>query len=501
MNDAPIILGNQCFVPAELLSRDDLMRWRYEWTEIVKTDRLDEKGEIVMTKAGRPAVKTERFTRTLKTYESVYNHDQEWIALPRGNMAKIRAVLREHRHRIIDIRCREPLGFDLEMLEETRRDPRWAAQHLAVAEWAKTGQGIVTGGTGSGKTIVGMSAIATAGLKTLIVSARRDGNDHWITQLRKRTNLSEMEETYGRDLAGVYKVAKNMTWPITVVTVQSFIALKGHGRLADFQFTFGMVLADEVHEFGSELRLRTLGCMNPRAFLGLTATPDRKDNRHHFIDDVVGPVITHLKSRQMKPKVTFILTGVTAPEWIYQKPYPNYYRWNQLLNHICRDDGRYDIIMRYLRRDIDKGRVIACVSDRKVIPQILHSKLVEEGYDVAYVDGNTRNRKAIYDSIRNGKVRVLCAGKVLNALVDIPNLDCLHLLTPLNNAKDVKQVYGRSSRWMEGKKKPLVRDYVDQGGQLSGAYANRTRICLENGWQTRVEDGTERQTKLFDRYR
>lgn len=116
--------------------------------------------------------------------------------------------------------------------------------------------------------------------------------------------------------------------------------------------------------------------------------------------------------------------------------------------------------------------------------------LKQDGYDVEYVDGTThkKTRQIIYDKVRDGKVQILFAGKVLNQLVDLPTIDCLHFVTPSSSAATTKQTYGRARRWLEGKRNPIIRDYVDTGGQLDGAYKNRLALCQKNGWNVKRID-------------
>ncbi len=117
----------------------------------------------------------------------------------------------------------------------------------------------------------------------------------------------------------------------------------------------------------------------------------------------------------------------------------------------------------------------------------------QDGYDVEYVDGSTpkKARQAIYERVKRGKIQILSAGKVLNQLVDLPRIDCLHFVTPASSKTVTAQSYGRARRWMEGKRNPLIRDYVDNGGQFDGAFRNRMALCRANGWDVkRIEQGT-----------
>ncbi len=67
-------------------------------------------------------------------------------------------------------------------------------------------------------------------------------------------------------------------------------------------------------------------------------------------------------------------------------------------------------------------------------------------------------------------------------------MDCLPVCTPVNKEQSILQIYGRARRVKAGKEKTEVRYYVDQGGQLSGAYKNNRRICRKQGWTIQDED-------------
>jgi hypothetical protein len=67
-------------------------------------------------------------------------------------------------------------------------------------------------------------------------------------------------------------------------------------------------------------------------------------------------------------------------------------------------------------------------------------------------------------------------------MVSIKPLDCLHLVTPIAAQHKVMQIFGRTRRPDEGKLVPLVRYYVDEGGQLSGAYNKVLAVVVKEGW-------------------
>ncbi len=481
----PIILSNRLLVPSELLSNKDLTRWHYEWDEKVYEFKENEFGEVVLDRWDNPVKVSHDEHKILKTYREVFSPNGDpYIALPRGNLGKLRFILKRGYR---DLRPLNPLGYPLSMGSHVLADHRWPDQRRCVVEFLKRGYGIVEGDTGSGKTIIGMAAICKLKMTAFILSKRTDGNEHWEKEIREHTNINELEKQYGQKLIGSYKATrKQKLFPITIATVQSFLRNKGRQFLLDNKNSFGFLMIDEVHEFGAPEFSKIVQTLNPFSIMGLTATVERKDNMHLLVMDMVGPVVAKGSAQQMIPTVHFISTGVEAPEWLEQGNFPRHYKWNRILQHLASAEERLELIMKYIQEDIDDKRVIAVVSERKNILHKIYLQLKKDGlYDTELVTGDTpqKVRDRIYEKVKGGKCQVLCAGKVLNALVNLPNVDCLHFVTPSSSKTTTKQVYGRARRWLEGKRAPIIRDYVDSGGQLDGAYKNRLALCKENGWK------------------
>jgi len=453
----------------------DLTPYIHDWIEYRTVDVLDEKGNIIHKADGSTVTEHQEIPHCIETYKIIRTVAGDYLSLPRGNAGQVKRWLWGAQ----DNRAAVPLGCRIRLAEHVTSDSRWPDQARMVEEWAQFGYGIAKGATGSGKTIVGIAATCRMMLSTLILSKRTDAADQWIKEFRRHTNIDAMEKKYGPIIG---ELSRTKVYPISIATVQSFLSPAGWQRLLDLQDNFGLVIPDEVHELGSTEFSRVLGAWNPLCWLGLTATPERSDHGHFLLYGLVGPIVTTGTADQMRPEVTFIDTGFAAPAWLYAKPYPPHWRWTKSLEAMETNKDRTDLILSYVEKDIDDGRKVLVYSERRGIIQKLATKLRQDGYRVAYVDGTTKNRETVYEKMRQNKFQVLCAGKVLDAMVNIPNLDCLHLCTPVNKERQVKQIYGRTRRPMEGKEIPIVRDYRDSGGQLDGAARNRLKICQLEDW-------------------
>ena len=480
------ILASRLYVPETDVQHSMLERFRHHWEEVRYEHVLDDEGEQVLTKQGTPKVDPVMIPHTIESVREILTGQAvDWIGLPRGDISIIEPLL----HNVIDLRSIAPLGFRLQMGQHVLDDDRWPPQDECVDQWCRAGSGLVLGQTGSGKTIVGIGAVIRMGLQTLIVSKRGEGEAHWEDEFREHTNINQLEEQLGRRLIGPYRHKKK--YPITISTVQTFLHAKGYGRLIEDQFRFGLVIADEVHELVAPEFIRVFSLWSPLSWLGLTATPKRPDEREFLAYRILGPVVARLKADQMRPIVKYIDTGFVVPDKLANSKYPRHWVWNKLLSMMIEDEDRIEVIIKNVMQDIDNGRLVAVVGERTQLLRKIHERLTRDGYDVAYADGTVpkARRKKIYEDMARGiKYRCLCAGKVLDAMVSIKPLDCLHLITPVAAEHRVMQIFGRTRRPNEGKLVPLVRYYVDEGGQLSGAFRKVAAVVQREGWVVEQAD-------------
>lgn len=479
---APLaVLGGKLFLHESVVTKKLLRKYRYTWEDQEWEPLYHEDGEPVLKKDGSQKFKPVKIERHLNTSGKLWTTNGVYYTIPRGDLGKIQPWLDEHWDIVEDVRVIAPIAYPLKLKKRVKRDSRWKnGQKQCVKEWLQHGYGICKGDTGSGKTVVGAGIISRLRLRTLILTKRRDGNKHWINQLRKLTNINQLEEQYGVELVGAYTTKKRRVFPITVSTIQSFLTSKhGWEDLIAYQDYWSLLVADECHELVTKRYKIGAGVPNVAAIMGLTATDQREDSLHYLEYDLYGPVVTANKGRKINPGVYFIHTGVKAPAWIYKRFNHFGKQWSLCMNTICKSERRNDIIEQLVMDDIEEGWRVAIISPQRREPiQEAARRLRQNGYKVAYVDGDTRNRDKIYADVDAGKYDVLCAGKVMNALVDIQSLNCIHMVTPYKSHTSTRQVYGRAREL-----KAVIRDYADEGGQLSGAYKSRVKLCEENDWK------------------
>lgn len=151
-------------------------------------------------------------------------------------------------------------------------------QQQALAQWQRAqGRGVVVLPTGSGKTWVGLLALAWAKRDSLIVVPTLDLMHQWYALLK----MTFPDQPIGLIGGGYHEV--------DVLTVATYDSASRHiDRLGN---RFGTLIFDEVHHLPSEF-YRCIAEFSLAPYrLGLSATPERNDGKHADLLELVGPTV------------------------------------------------------------------------------------------------------------------------------------------------------------------------------------------------------------------
>lgn len=147
-------------------------------------------------------------------------------------------------------------------------------QREAVERWMMEKRGIIVLPTGSGKTIIAMEIMRRLSVSTLVVVPTLALLEQWKERL---SIFGEVGEFSGK---------KKELKPITVTTYDS--AYINAELLGD---KFMLIIFDECHHLPAEA-YRNIAQMSVAPYrLGLTAFPERSDNLHELLPDLIGPVV------------------------------------------------------------------------------------------------------------------------------------------------------------------------------------------------------------------
>ena len=169
---------------------------------------------------------------------------------------------------------------DLALTAALQIEPR-DYQQAALEAWrTHDRQGTVILPTGSGKTFLGLQAIADASVSALIVTPTIDLMNQWHATL---TNA------FGDQLTEKVGVLGGGSHEITALTVTTYDS--AYRYIDEYGDRFGLLITDETHHLAAETYLQIPEMTIAPYRLGLTATYERADGREELLEDRMGPVV------------------------------------------------------------------------------------------------------------------------------------------------------------------------------------------------------------------
>ena len=353
-------------------------------------------------------------------------------------------------------------------------------QKVAVKALVGHDIGTLSASTGFGKTVIASYIIAKRKRNTLILVHRKQLLDQWLERLQTFLNMDKVN--IGQIGGGKNKPSKQ----VDIAIIQSLVH---KGEVKDIVAEYGHVIVDECHHLSAISFESVAKACKAKYFLGLTATPCRKDGHHPIIFMQCGPIRYHVDAKKQAEKRPFqhlVIEKYTkfrlSQEVLekYEKP-----PIHVVYAEIIRDVDRNEMIIEDVLKAISSGRSPVIITERRehIDYFVEHLKGRIKNIIVLHGGMSTKDRNLAMTTMKllseNDERLLIATGSYLGEGFDDARLDTLFLTMPISWKGTLAQYAGRLHRIHHGKTDVRVYDYVDNLIPVLERMSNRRRSGYE----------------------
>ncbi|MEZ5085909.1 MAG: DEAD/DEAH box helicase family protein [Tessaracoccus sp.] len=385
----------------------------------------------------------------------------EQIVLPRGLRHRISDLLGRAGTRL-EIADERIAGQEINVTLTAQLDER---QSSAVGGLLAHDDGILVAPPGSGKTVMACAMIAERGTSTLILVDRKALAEQWRDRIQQFLRVKAGQLGGGR---------KKLTGVVDVAMLPS---LARRDDIAALTNGYGQIIVDECHHLGAAAYDHSVKPVAAHYWLGLTATPARRDGLGEVVTWQLGPVRhtfgaepphgTLLDGPGARGRVHCVLhlheTSFAFGEVDLTEPGAIAEVHRVLVEDSERNAQLVDDIDAAVRR----GRNCLVLARRINHVERLIEALVDRGREPLVLRGGmpAKERRAIVEKLSEARagsgVLVIGTTPFVGEGFDAPALDTLFLAGPISFDGLLTQCAGRIVRSSPGKSLAEVHDYHD----------------------------------------
>jgi superfamily II DNA or RNA helicase len=383
------------------------------------------------------------------------------LVLPRGLRHAVAGIV-EHagsRLAVTDVRNS---GREIDVAFMAELDAR---QGAAVSALLAHDDGVLVAPPGSGKTVMACAVIAERAASTLVLVDRKALAEQWRARIEQFLGIRPGQIGGGRrKLSGVVDIAM-------------LPSLARRDDVVELTNGYGHVIVDECHHLAAAAYDHSVKRIGAQFWLGLTATPARRDGLGELVTWQLGP-IRHTMTQDDQGMLVDAWGMEAGPRRLLYVHETEFRSDDVDLSDpgalaavhraLVFDDARNALIVDDLMAALRRGRNCLVLTRRVAHVAVLASLSASRGYDALVMQGgmSAGDRRAAVNRLAEVKagegVLVIGTTPFIGEGFDAPALDTLFLAAPVSFDGLLIQCAGRVIRSAPGKDVAEVHDYHDE---------------------------------------
>ena len=338
----------------------------------------------------------------------------------------------------------------------------------------KYGGSIISIPPGKGKTVLAIKLITLLKVKSLIIVHKTFLLNQWKERINQYSNAS---------IGIIQQNNIDINNKDIVIEMLQSVAMKNYDKELFDSFQF--IIYDECHHLGAKIFCKSLMTVRAPYYLGLSATPERKDNLDKVFKFFLGDIKYRgdiLKNTEVSSHIYYFQIDENKLFKTLQNKFRKTIKLPEMITNLCNIPERNDLIIDIINNILKKEptRKILLLSGRCNESSVNHLKIIYDKlshYECGYYKGGMKQHQL---ELSSTKQIIIGTYNMAQEGLDIPLLDTLILATPLIG--DIAQTCGRILRG-ENINKPLIVDISDKLIPFSAQSKKRCKYYIENGYK------------------